>query len=324
MSMEVGKLTVTTRSTSGKGPARQLRAKGQVPGVCYGASKAGRLEPLPIIVDVKALRAALDPVRKQNTVIELTVDDGGKKTVLSALLRDYQVDAIRRDITHVDLMAIDPDKEVVAVVPLEFAGKPKGVIDGGQIRTVLRDVSVRAKPADIPVKLIVDVSPLGVGDVVHVSDIPVPAGVTYVTGRDQAVAMCALPEEDKTPVAAATDATAAAGAAPAAGAAAPAAGGKGPGGSGRRQGRRWRQGGSGRGWRQGAPRGASGQGRRPRSKGPGRAGLPCGSSSGWATPAPSTRATGTTSGSGWSRSWPGLATCRPGRATSSAVRPPAG
>ncbi|MBP6629686.1 MAG: 50S ribosomal protein L25 [Kofleriaceae bacterium] len=228
MSMEVGKLTVTTRSTSGKGPARQLRAKGQVPGVCYGASKAGRLEPLPIIVDVKALRAALDPVRKQNTVIELTVDDGGKKTVLSALLRDYQVDAIRRDITHVDLMAIDPDKEVVAVVPLEFAGKPKGVIDGGQIRTVLRDVSVRAKPADIPVKLIVDVSPLGVGDVVHVSDIPVPAGVTYVTGRDQAVAMCALPEEDKTPVAAATDATAAAGAAPAAGAAAPAAGGKAP------------------------------------------------------------------------------------------------
>jgi large subunit ribosomal protein L25 len=223
--MEVGKLTVSLRdrSGSGKGGSRKLRAQGKVPGVCYGASVDGRIEPLPITVDVKALRGALDPVRKRNTVISLTIEGGAAPRSLHALVKDFQVDALRHDITHVDLLAIDPDKEVRAEVPLEFNGKPKGAIDGGQIRIVLRSLTVRAKPSDIPVKLAVDVSPLEIGDVIHVSTIALPAGVTSVTGRDLAVVTCAAPEEDKTPTTAEGTAPAegaAAAATPAAGAAA--------------------------------------------------------------------------------------------------------
>jgi len=214
--MEVGKLTVTVRNTGGKGAARRLRAEGKVPGVCYGASTDGRIEPLPVVVDVKALRAALDPVRKQNTVIALTIEGGAQPRSLSALVKDYQLDPVRRDIIHVDLIAVDPDKEVLAEVPLEFVGKPKGTINGGQLRIVLRRLGLRAKPADIPVKLTVDVSELDIGDVTHVAAIQLPAGVTAVTGRDLAVVTLAAPEEDKTPAAAE-------GAAPAEGAAAAAA-----------------------------------------------------------------------------------------------------
>src|ERR1043165_5909591 len=225
--MEVGKLTVSVRdrSGSGKGGSRKLRAQGKVPGVCYGASVDGRIEPLPIVLDVKQLRAALDPVRKRNTVISLTIEGGASPRSLHALVKDFQVDAIRHEVTHVDLLAIDPDTEVRADVPLEFTGKPKGAIDGGQIRIVLRILSVRAKPNDIPVKLVVDVSPLEIGDVVHVSTIELPNGVTSVTGRDLAVVTCAAPEEEKTPTTAeATPAEgAAAAAAPAAAAGAPAA-----------------------------------------------------------------------------------------------------
>jgi large subunit ribosomal protein L25 len=225
--MEVGKLTVSVRDRSGKSGSRKLRAQGKVPGVCYGASVEGRIEPLPITLDVKQLRGALDPVRKRNTVISLTIEGGAAPRALHALVKDVQIDALRRDITHVDLLAIDPDKEVRAEVPLEFNGKPKGAINGGQIRIVLRSLSVRAKPSDIPVKLAVDVSPLDIGDVIHVSAIALPSGVTSVTGRDLAVVTCAAPEEDKaTEVTAAEGAAAApaagAAAAPAAGAAAPA------------------------------------------------------------------------------------------------------
>ena len=221
--MEVGKLTVSLRECSGKGGSRKLRADGKVPGVCYGASVDGRIEPLPITVDVKQLRGALDPVRKRNTVISLTIEGGAATRSLHALVKDVQVDALRRDVTHVDLLAIDPDKEVRAEVPLEFTGKPKGAIDGGQIRIVLRSLTVRAKPSDIPVKLVVDVSPLEIGDVIHVSAIELPAGVASVTGRDLAVVTCAAPEEEK--VAATEAAPGAEGAAPTAGAAAaPAAG----------------------------------------------------------------------------------------------------
>jgi large subunit ribosomal protein L25 len=225
----VGKLTVSLRHNSGKGAAIKLRQQGKVPGVCYGASPEGRIDPLPIIVDVKALRAALDPVRKQNTVIDLTIDGGQAPRKLHALVKEYQVHPLRRDITHVDLLAIDPNKEVIASVPLEFIGKPAGAINGGQIRTVLRAIEVKAKPSDIPVKLTVDVSPLEIGDVIHVSTITLPAGVVTVTGRDLAVVTCAAPEEEKIESAAATPDAAAAAAAPAAGAApaaAPAAGAK--------------------------------------------------------------------------------------------------
>jgi large subunit ribosomal protein L25 len=226
--MEVGKLTVTRRTTTGKGAAHKLRAQGLVPGVCYGTSASGPIAPLPIVVDVKALRAALDPVRKQNTVITLTVQEEGKAPQqLSALLREYQLDIIRREVTHVDLLAIDPSKEVTAEVPLEFSGKHVGAIDGATLHIVMRTLSVRAKPQDIPVKVVVDVSPLVIGDVIHVSDLALPAGVTSVTGLEQAVITCNPPEKDTGPAEGAA-AAAAPGAEGAPAAAAPAAGGKAP------------------------------------------------------------------------------------------------
>jgi len=227
--MEVGKLTVTLRTNAGhKGLARKLRAEGKVPGVCYGASVDGRIEPLPITITVKELRGALDPVRKQNTVIDLTIEGGASKRSLHALVKEYQVHPLRREITHVDLLAIDPNKEVTADVPLEFIGKPAGAINGGQVRIVLRKLEVRAKPSDIPIKLTVDVSPLEIGDVIHVSAIVLPTGVASITGRDLAVVTCSAPEEEAVAV---TEVAAVEGApaAPAAGAtAAPAAGGKAP------------------------------------------------------------------------------------------------
>ena len=85
MNMEVGKLTVTLRNTSGKGNATKLRQKGLVPGICYGASPDGKIEPVLISVNVKALRAALDPVRKANTVLDLTIEGGAKAQKLHAL-----------------------------------------------------------------------------------------------------------------------------------------------------------------------------------------------------------------------------------------------
>lgn len=226
--MQVGQLTVNLRTSAGKGAAHRLRASGLVPGVCYGESTDGRIEPVQVAINVKALKAALDPVRKQNTVIALSIEDGGKTIkALSALVREYQIDPIRRDITHVDLLAIDPNKEVTAVVPLEFVGKPKGIINGGLTHTVMRSLEVKCKPADIPVKLELDISPLDIGDVLHVSDVTLPGGVKAVTAGREAVISMVAPEKETAAEAAAPDAAAAA--APAAGKdakAAPAAAGK--------------------------------------------------------------------------------------------------
>jgi large subunit ribosomal protein L25 len=217
--MSAGQLTVHIRNTSGKGAARQLRLTGAVPGVLYGATEKGKVEPTSIAVNVKALKAALDPVRKQNTVITLTVEGEGSPGTLTALLKEFQLDSLRRDITHVDLLAIDPNKEVDADVPFEFIGKPAGAVDGGHLHIVMRSLHVRCKPASIPIKLEVDVSPLKIADALHVSDVKLPAGVVSMTGLGQAVVTCAAPEAEPVAAEVAPDAAAAAaGAAPAAGA----------------------------------------------------------------------------------------------------------
>jgi large subunit ribosomal protein L25 len=127
--MEVGKLTVKVRHDIGKGQSRRLRAQGMVPGICYGAGLSG---PLAIMLNAKELKASLDPAKGRNTVITVRVEDGGgSKTELTAMLWEYQIDALRRNVTHVDLISIDPEKPIQVEVPLVLVGKAIGTIDGG-------------------------------------------------------------------------------------------------------------------------------------------------------------------------------------------------
>src|SRR5689334_12488949 len=106
--MEVGKLTVEVRNTAGKNEARRLRASGRVPGVCYGPG----VPPISISLDAKQLKASLDPQKRQNTVIHVTLTGGAEKRELTVMLKDYQIDKIRREVEHVDLVVIDVNKEV--------------------------------------------------------------------------------------------------------------------------------------------------------------------------------------------------------------------
>lgn len=195
--MEVGKLTVQLRKDKGKGVARKLRARGLVPGVCYG-EKLG--EPLPITLDPKALKDALDPEKRQNTVIDVTVQNGGSgDQTLQVMLKEFQIDPLRRNVTHVDLIAIDPDKTVDIEVPIVLEGKPKGAILGGQVHVVRREVTVRARPAVIPAKVVLNIDELDIGDALHLSDITFPEGVESVDSLGLAVLTMTAPEKDEAP-----------------------------------------------------------------------------------------------------------------------------
>ncbi|HKA88140.1 MAG TPA: 50S ribosomal protein L25/general stress protein Ctc [Haliangiales bacterium] len=227
--METGKLTVEHRKTTGKNEARRLRAAGKVPGICYGKGA----EPLPISLDAKELKKALDPEKRQNTVIHLTVAGDGGKT-LTVMLKDYQVDPLRQEVEHVDLVVVDVTKDVTVEVPVVVAGKAVGVVDGGQLHIVHRTLSVVCKPEDIPTKLTVDVTPLKIGDVIHVGEMTFPKGVKAVYGASEAVVSVVAPKAEKTAAeeqaaaeaaaaAAAPGAEGAVAAAPAAAGAAPAA-----------------------------------------------------------------------------------------------------
>ena len=220
--MEVGKLTVRIRHQVNKGETRRMRTSGLVPGVCYGA----RLEkPISIVLNAKELKASLDPARGRNTVINVTVEDGKTgNTELMALLWDYQIDALRRNVTHVDLISIDPDKEIEVEVPINLVGKAIGTVDGGQIHVERHTLRVRCRPANIPARFDLDVTPLKIGDALHVSNVAMPPGVQAAVPEGFTLVTCVAPKVEKETTEAA--AVTAEGAAPAEGAAAPAEGDK--------------------------------------------------------------------------------------------------
>lgn len=147
---------------------RQLRRAGKFPAVIYG--RGG--ENVTIAIDPIAFHKASDPAKGYNTFFRLSVQDGGKAIATeSCVITDIQRDTLRGEVVHIDFMRVDADKEVVRPVPVRIVGRAAGVIAGGRIKTFRRDVHVAATPANIPVDVVVDVTPLEMNQYLRVRDI---------------------------------------------------------------------------------------------------------------------------------------------------------
>jgi len=233
--MDFAKVNVEVRTATKKGGARKVRSKGNIPGVLYGRKG----EPLPVSFNEKELMTSLDKERRRNTVLTLNVSQagqGGTPEQVTAMVRDAQINPLSRRLIHVDFLRVDLDEEVEVTVPLVLTGKAVGTTNGGNLHQSMYRVTIAAKPAAIPTKLEVDVTPLDIGDALHVSDLKLGGGVRVLLDAREALASVVAPKAEKVEEAAAApvegavpaEGAAAAGgaAAPAAGAAAPAAGGK--------------------------------------------------------------------------------------------------
>lgn len=224
--MEVGKLEAQIRKDHGKGHAHKLRDAGRIPAVCYGGGE----RPISLALDPRALKDALDPEKRQNTVITMTVKGDGADRLMTVMLKDYQTDPLKNTVLHADFVRVDLTKEIHVTVPLLITGKAVGVTVGGILHQVFRMVDVACLPDRIPNKLEVDVSELNIGDAVKVTDVKVTEGVRILLDAKQSVAVVVAPKEEKAEEAAVEGAVEGAEGAAVPGAegaaAAPAAGGK--------------------------------------------------------------------------------------------------
>jgi large subunit ribosomal protein L25 len=228
--MEVGKLNVQKRANRGSSQSGKLRRAGKIPGICYGKGA----DPILVSLDPVELMKALDPQKRTNTVIAMTIDGDGQKETLNVMLRDWQRDVLRGDVTHADFIRVDLTKDVHAVVPIILVGKPEGVKLGGTLHQVFRTLEIACTPDKIPVQLEVNVDALGMGDALHVRDLKLAAGIKPLIDAGQTICTVTAPRVEKVETVAAEGAAVegaapaeGAAAAPAAGAAAPAAGDKG-------------------------------------------------------------------------------------------------
>lgn len=206
-------IPVTMRET-GKHNSRQARTSGKVPAVIYGP-KTTSINVLADEITVKKYSGS----RFESTIFSLKSDDG-KLNNIPVILRDVQVHPVTRRPVHVDFYALDMTKPVRVNVGLRVEGKAAGLADGGLLEHTLHYLEIEVLPNDIPEFVVADVSELGLGDALHVSDLKVPAGVRIISLPTLTIATVSVPKEE----AAAPVAAAAAPAAGAAGAAAPAAG----------------------------------------------------------------------------------------------------
>ena len=165
---EYGVLNAIVRGGRGKGAARTLRRDGKLPAVIYGRGK----ENLSLAVDPREFGKATDPARQWNTVFHVTVkQDGQPDVVETCMVADVQMDSIRNDVKHVDFLRVDPEKEVVRMVPLRVTGKSIGITKGGKLTTFRRSLHVAAKPQDMPFEVVVDITNVDTGEAVRMGDV---------------------------------------------------------------------------------------------------------------------------------------------------------
>ena len=139
---------------------------------------------LPVAVGARDFQIALSGEAGLNTLLTLEVDD---KNFLT-LARDIQHHPFKNVVTHVDFLIVRRDEVISAEVPINLVGEAIEVQHGdGIVDQQLFSVHIKAKPADIPPSVDIDITNLTIGASLHVSDIPFPTGIELETDVEATV-----------------------------------------------------------------------------------------------------------------------------------------
>ena len=185
----------TQREGRGKNDARRARRAGQVPVTIYG----GEGEAVAALAPLSELAAILRSDSGRNTIFTLDIDGVGAAEVMFV---DRQIDPVRSRLVHADFKRLVKGEKIEATVRLLLVGEPIGVREhAGVLEQIIREVEIRCEPREIPEHIDVDVSNLDVHQVLHVSDIPVPAGVEILEEADTVIATVGMVKEEVVEVA---------------------------------------------------------------------------------------------------------------------------
>lgn len=221
--METVELACEKREIRPKGMVNRVRREGRVPGVIYGNQGVATA----IAIGAVELKARVNGAARQR-LIRLksgAPELDGKHVIVKAV----QHTPVSGGILHVDLYEVDLNKPLRVAISLRFVGRAAGLVDGGILQPLEREVEVECLPLEIPEAIEVDVTPLKVHDVMHISALKFVGNVKPVFDSDYPVVTVLPPTVAEAPVAAApaeAEAAAAAAAAPAAQPAAAEAGAK--------------------------------------------------------------------------------------------------
>jgi len=201
--MERISINAEKRETSGKGHARSLRRSGMVPAVLY---REGRSQSIKLVK--KDLAKLINAVGGEQVMVDLNFADGEKKL---ALLKDYQVDPVRRELLHTDFFEVSLTEKVRITVHVATIGEPIGVKrDAGILQHTLREIEIECLPDMIPGKIEVDIAKLELGQAVHVRDLRLAEGIKILTDGGDVIVTVVAPVTEAAPAAEGAETAAAA------------------------------------------------------------------------------------------------------------------
>jgi large subunit ribosomal protein L25 len=202
--MERVTLTAEKREEHGKGAARTLRRAGMVPATLYRGGKAQSIK-----LNKKDLAKLINTVAGEQVMVDLNFSDGDKKL---ALLKDYQVDPLRKELLHTDFFEVSLSEKLRLTVHVSTIGEPVGVKrDAGILQHTLREIEIECLPDKIPGKIEVEIAKLEIGQSIHVRDLKIAEGIKIITDPGDVIVTVIAPvaEAVAAPEAVAETATAA-------------------------------------------------------------------------------------------------------------------
>ena len=181
-------LAARSRESTGSVEARKTRRAGRIPGVLYGRSGKA------ISIDLDAIEFA-NGIKNisESTIVKVDVD--GKS--YDAFVKDTQRNILDGKILHVDFYEVESGVLLRARIALHLRGNPVGVREGGVLENPLHEIEVECMPADLPERIYVDVSGLGVNQAVFVRDLPLSSAIRVMSNVDQMVAQVKLAREER-------------------------------------------------------------------------------------------------------------------------------
>lgn len=184
-------ITAEPRAERGSRAVRRLRKEGQVPGVLYGHKR----EPVVFKTSEREFRAAL---KQGHQLFDLAF--GGDS--IPVMVKDQQHHPVRGGFTHIDLVEVNLKEKVQAPVPVELHGveESPGVVEGGVLEQVARELTIEALPTEIPDSLHIDVSTLVMNATLTLADAKVTPAVTIIEDEDTVIASITPPSKVEEPV----------------------------------------------------------------------------------------------------------------------------
>src|SRR5256886_11538389 len=177
------------RSLAKRSAVKKLRVTGRVPAIIYGR----KIQPQNLEVTPTDIEDLIHHSVSETILVDLAVE-GEAKSLRLALVQEVQHHPLSGKVLHVDFHEVAEDEKVTVTVPVETTGEAAGVkTGGGVLEHVLFKIKVRALPRGLPEVITVDVTPLEIGQSIHLGEIPLPPGVEVVGDKKIPVISVAAP-----------------------------------------------------------------------------------------------------------------------------------